>query len=122
MYTLRRINNGILDTSKAMPLKDNTSNNDSSFALNRNALQRTSTVIGNNKKWYGNSTTRDSSSIVRSKHLQSAMSTMNSNKSKMAFTNIGDSNTQRQALGRVRNSGFTVPPKTTFKNMNTSVF
>jgi hypothetical protein len=120
MFTLRKINNGILDSLKAMPQKDLTSDNDEKFALNRNQHSRTYTgePVSSTKKWYGN-TNRDASSVINSRRTSNiGINSMNPNEAPMAFTNTNENNTIKQALARVRNKGATVPLKKTQQYLN----
>ena len=120
MFKLRRINNGILDSLNAMPLKDKTSDNENNFALNREQHIRTisSIPVSKEKKWYTN-TNRDSSSVVNSKKAHAIGATsMNPNSNPMSFTNNKTDADISQALNRVRNKGYTVPLKKTQQYLN----
>lgn len=131
MFCLREMNNGILNATKAMPLKDLTSNNDSTFAMDRKqyirVLNDTVTVQQlQQKKWYGNSSVRDSTKVMQKKvRNEIGNGTLNSSKSNMAFveTNIGGGgNIRRNALTRVRNLGSSVPAKKTHNYNNAPIF
>jgi hypothetical protein len=130
MFCLREMNNGILNATKAMPLKDLTSNNDSTFAINRKqyirVLNDTVTVQQlQQKKWYGNSSVRDSTKVMQKKvRNEIGNGTLNSSKSNMAFvdTNIRGGNIRRNALTRVRNLGSSVPAKKTHNYNNAPIF
>ena len=105
MYKITRINNGILDTFKSMPLKDQTSDNDNSFSMNRTNFSKTTpntNFTHPNKKWYGQNNSRDSSSVVERRKKNAIGVSLNLNSDPHSFTNIGD-NTQMQSLQRVRN-------------------
>tara|TARA_B100000941_G_C28402980_1_gene499117 strand:+ start:596 stop:958 length:363 start_codon:yes stop_codon:yes gene_type:complete len=120
MFTLKRINNGILGSLKSMPLKDGTSDNDESFSLNRNQHYRTHTSqpVSAEKKWIPNAN-RDASSVIGSRKTSSiGLNSMNHQKSPMSFTNTNENNTIKQALQRVRNKGATVPLKKSQQYLN----
>lgn len=129
MFCLREMNNGILTATKAMPLKDLTSNNDSSFAMDRKQYIR---VLNNNtvtvqqqvqKKWYGNSSVRDSTKVMEMRvRNEVGNGTLNASKTNMAFVETKDVNTKRDALRRVRNLGSCVPPKKTHNFPNPPIF
>lgn len=113
MNSLRNLNNGILDVMKAMPQKDLTSNNESAFSQTRENYHRTATSkpVPASKKWFGNTSNRDASQIAKNRRLNVVGTGLNIQERPMAFTNNGDANTTNQALNRVRNQGYTVPPK-----------
>jgi hypothetical protein len=70
------------------------------------------------KKWYGNSSTRDSSRVMEKKvRNEIGNGSLNASKSAMSFTETRDVNTRMDALRRVRNIGSTVPAiKTNYPN------
>jgi hypothetical protein len=120
MFKLRIINNGILDSLNAMPIKDKTSDNENNFALNRVQHVRTisSVPVLPEKRWYTN-TNRDSSSVINSKKAHAIGATsMNPNSKPMSFTNNTTDIITNQALNRVRNKGYTVPLKKTQQYLN----
>ena len=98
------------------PMKDLTSDNDDSNAINRFIYKQTympsqSVPIVQTKKWIGGN--RDASSRTTNKRINStgnnliiALTGQNSN------TN-SDHNIRNSALARVRSSGYRVPPKVT---------
>ena len=119
---IQNINNGVLNSRYAMPQKDLTSDNDSSFAMGRQQYTNTE-PISLGKKWYGSSSTRDSSGIIQKKAIRAiGNGTLNLESKPMSFAGHNDINTTRDALIRVRNIGSAVPNKCRFKNMNTGAF
>ena len=125
MYSIQNINNGLLTAKKAMPQKDNTSTNESSFAMARNTyVGAFPTVAQTNaqhvqKKWLGN---RDASQVTANRRNDEiGMGTMNVNatntsRGPMSFTTTNRNNEARSALSRVRSGGAVAPAK---KNANT---
>ena len=137
------INNGILTGNSAMPMKDITSNNNSDFSMvrrlyNRSFIPRQSfnnsngtTIIqreslglsnkviidGNKtplqKKWIGGN--RDSSNVISNKKIKNNGAILSNSNSGFSFKNSNDNNTERDALIRVRSSGYRVPPCVTQK-------
>ena len=114
---LQALNNGILSSVKAMPIKDLTSDGGSSFAMSRRgyarALQLTapSNAVALEKKWFGN---KDASQITANRRLaEVGVGSLNASESAMAFKTTSDTNTARQALHRVRSGGAIVPSKKT---------
>ena len=114
---LQGMNNGILSSVKAMPIKDLTSDGGSSFAMSRRgytrALQLTapSNAVALEKKWFGN---KDASQITANRRLaEVGVGSLNANATVMSFTNTSDSNSDRQELNRARSGGATVPSKKT---------
>ncbi len=96
------MNNGILNSVKAMPMKDITSDGGSSFAMSRIGYVRalpTNTV----KKWYGN---RDASQITINRRISEiGLGSLNATASPMSYKTTVDTNSARQALNRVRSGG-----------------
>ncbi len=116
------INNGILNSIKAMPFKDITSDGNSSFAMSRKDYAKTiqSTPTANtvllHKKWFGN---KDASQVTANRRMtEIGVGSLNANNKDMSFKNVVDNNTQRQALTRVRNAGSAVPAKKIHKYAN----
>ena len=114
---LQGMNNGILSSVKAMPIKDLTSDGGSSFAMSRRgyarALQLTAptNAVSLEKKWFGN---KDASQITANRRLaEVGVGSLNANATVMSFTITSDSNSARQALNRARSGGATVPSKKT---------
>ena len=111
---LNAINNGITNVKKGMPLKDLTSDNNSSFAMGRMLYSKTTETITTDeqkdqKKWFGN---RDSSDVVQRRKLNATgENSLNMNSSAFAFTNTNNTNDARQALAKTRKSGGGIPKK-----------
>ena len=120
--SLNGINNGTLSGMHAMPSKDITSDGTSTFAMGRQQYIRSYTDT-TSKQWYGNSSNRDSSSIMQRRvYEEIGNGTLNASKQPMSFTEQKVVNTTRDALRRVRNSGSAAPAKKIYKNMNTGAF
>ena len=120
--SLNGINNGTLSGMHAMPSKDITSDGTSAFAMGRQQYIRSYTD-STSKQWYGNSSNRDSSSIMQRRvYEEIGNGTLNASKQPMSFTEQKVVNTTRDALRRVRNSGSAAPAKKIYKNMNTGAF
>jgi hypothetical protein len=123
---IQNLNNGILTSKYAMPQKDLTSNGESSFAMGRQQFRSTDTNAKKDslgKKWYGNSSSRDSSAILQKRAIGAVgKGSLNLNSTSMSFAGHKDINTTREALHRVRHLGCAVPAKCRFKNMNTGAF
>tara|TARA_Y100000022_G_C13162079_1_gene334443 strand:+ start:55 stop:411 length:357 start_codon:yes stop_codon:yes gene_type:complete len=108
---------GIMESYRSMPIKDLTSSNENTFAMDRKEYTKTSKITTiPAKKWYGNSGNRDASSIAKSRRVESAKGSINENNKPHAFTNTNERNMRNTALNRVRNSGYTVPPKVQMTN------
>jgi hypothetical protein len=137
MFCLKGMNNGTLKGMHVMPQKDLTSDNTSSFAMGRHEYVRTlgvdTTLINDKvrdtiqkqvqKKWYGNSSVRDSSKVM-DKRVRNEIGngSLNASKSEMSFTETRDVNTRMDALRRVRNIGSSVPAIKTHNYPNAPVF
>jgi hypothetical protein len=141
---LTEINNGILSTKNAMPQKDLTSDNNSSFEMNRKLFNKTyyptnsfsnlqngTTVIERSALGLANNKTiisggksilqkkwiggnRDASQITKNRRVHSSGS---NTVGPTSFKNVKDNNTARQALIRTRAGGYVAPPKVTQKNV-----
>jgi hypothetical protein len=121
--SLNNINNGTLSSMHAMPSKDLTSDGTSTFAMGRQQYIRAYDNTTDNKQWYGNSSNRDSSSVMQRRvYNEIGNGTLNASKQPMSFTEQKVVNTTRDALRRVRNSGSAAPAKKIYKNMNTGAF
>jgi len=141
----KQINNGILSGPNAMPLKDLTSDNQESFAMNRSIFQKsytkpidlsipqlTQTIIQRQSPGIqhgfniqGGATVnqkkwiggnRDSSQITKNRRVQSTGKIL-SNTGPQSFKNTSDNNTRIDALARVRGGGYMIPPKVTQRNV-----
>ena len=137
MFCWKQINNGTLRGMHVMPQKDLTSDNTSSFAMGRHEYVRTlgvdTTLINDNardtlrkqvqKKWYGNTSVRDSSRVMDKKvRNEIGNGSLNASKAEMSFTETRDINTRMDALRRVRNIGSSVPAIKTHNYPNAPVF
>lgn len=122
MYKIRQLNNSILDSIKASPQKEINTENGNIFTMNRILYSNTINSqlnIGNNKKWYGNSSNRDASNIAKTNRINEiGNGLLNANENSMSFTNNGNDNDIKSAINRVRNQGYTVPKKKTYKLLN----
>ena len=148
---LKQLNNGILSTNNAMPLKDLTSDNTDSFSQNRllfqksyvkptnlsivqstqPVIQRQSPGIQHGYNIQGTATVnqkkwiggnRDSSQVTRVRRVQSTGQILNAT-GPQSFTNTSDNNTRIDALARVRGGGYMVPKKVSQKNVQSpSIF
>jgi hypothetical protein len=97
-----------------MPIKDITSDSSNLYGLGRKIFSKTdNSTTPPYKKWYGNSTSRDSSFVSKKK------TDISIGKKTFEQTNVSyhnkDTNVVNQALMRVRSSGSTVPPKVSQK-------
>ena len=126
---INNINNGILSSRGAMPLKGISSDNTNSFVKGRTTYSRTheekpTTETGflhaNKKKFFGSSN-RDASQIAKNRRVNNiANGTQNASEKKMSFTNGNETNTVRTALHRTRSGGARVPAKVFNKYIVTS--
>ena len=142
----QQLNNGVLSSTNAMPMKDITSDNNSTFGMNRMLFQKSYVIpvtqpqqgkeviqrrsIGiqhgfiidgaktvNQKKWIGGN--RDASDIISRRRINSTGSIMNT-VGNQSFKNPNDNNPRIQALARVRGGGARVPPKVQNRPVNIS--
>ena len=143
--TITQLNNGMLSSKMAMPLKDLTSNNEAAFEMSRKLfnksyipntnfaipqtgttiLQREALALNNKVVIDGQRTAlqkkwiggnRDASSVMSRRKMNTTGAIMNT-PGPQSFTNIIDRNTARDARSRMRSSGNTVPVKVTQKNL-----
>jgi len=130
MFCWQQMNNGKLKGMHAMPQKDLTSDNTSTFAMGRREYVRTLETTSAStlktqvqKKWYGNSSVKDSTRVMHTKvKNEIGNGSLNASKNDMSFTETKDINTNREALRRVRNIGSCVPPIKTHNYPNAPVF
>jgi len=140
VFIRTEINNGLLKTQNAMPQKDSTSDNQSSFSADRRAYYHTSTLkpkitvlnpphfgmtnhtvfdgthTAKQKQWYGN---RDASEVTRRNRVQGVgLGTFNATGQAMSFESHANVNTVNTALNRVRGGGAVAPPKKAFNTHN----
>jgi len=113
---LTTINNGVLNAIKAMPQKDSTSDNTSSFSMGRHVFIDTYTTKHltsnqyNQKKWIGGN--RDASQVTTNyRNSQIGTGSVNAGGKPIAFTTYKDVNVVDDALRRVRSGGAVAPPK-----------
>ena len=111
---LTGLNNGILRGDKAMPSKDITSDGNSSFSMSRRSYMRVmplivqSNAIQQEKKWFGN---RDASQVTANARVsQVGIGTSNTAQSSFSFKSSTETNSERQALNRLRGGGRAVLP------------
>jgi len=127
MYIPSHLNNGVLSARKSMPMKNVTSDGDSSFAMDRRVYMRTMPMeeykTPLKKKWYGASSVRDSS-VVLEKRVKNEVGVGSLNRlgESMSFNTVQEGNVVREALVRVRNIGSCAPAKKTHKYANAPVF
>jgi hypothetical protein len=113
---LNSINNGITNAPKGMPLKDLTSDNNSSFAMGRMSYSKITETITTDtqktqKKWFGS---HDSSDVVQRRKLNAiGKNSLNVIANPSSFTNTNNTNDARQALAKTRKSGGGIPKKVT---------
>jgi hypothetical protein len=113
---LKSINNGTTDVPKGMPLKDKTSDNNSTFAMGRMMYSKVAENITTDtqkiqKKWLGS---RDSSDVVQRRKLNAiGKNSLNIDSNAFSFTNTNNTNDARQALAKTRKSGGGIPKKVT---------
>ena len=141
------LNNGIIDASMAMPMKDLTSDGDSNFEMNRRLFNRSyvaptdfsqpqvgTTIVQRHALGLSNNTVvidgaktaiqkkwiggnRDASQVTKNRRVNTSGSTMVTT-GPTSFKNVSDNNTTREAIIRVRSGGYRVPPKVTQKYLS----
>ena len=107
-FTRQNINNGRLEFTNAMPMKDITSTNESSFSNARKTyLEITPThTLG---VYDGN---RDASSVMERRKAQATgKGSYNANGTSQSFLSPGDKNVINRALRKTRNAGSVAPAK-----------
>ena len=110
----KNINNNELTGVKSMPLKDSTSNNDSSFSMGRklySSRMMFTNMSNSNKQLKNWSMGRDASSVISRRKAESAGASMNLTGGLFSFTNSKDTNVIDRALQRARSGGSRVPKK-----------
>jgi hypothetical protein len=147
---LTELNNGITKATNGMPLKDLTTDYQSSFEMNRtlftksyvakpnfrsmtlgkSIIQRNAAGIQHSAVIDGPKTVlqkkwiggnRDASSIVANRRKNTVGQIMNF-PGPRSFVNVSDNTTRINALARVRGGGAHVPMKVTHKNVKSSMF
>ena len=116
-FAINDINNATLTAVKAMPQKDLTSDGTDNFAITRNEYVKTHTENPQTKKkWYGNSTNRDSSVFIREKQINEiGVGSLNAKKVPFSFTSSESKNVVNDALRRVRAGGAIAPLKKVYE-------
>ena len=126
--TLKNLNNSILETRGAVPLKDLTSDDSSFFSMGRFKYMKTKdnlvnesnkAIIMKQKKWYGNN---DKSSLAATNYYNRRVdypnNVFNINNQPISNTNNFNVNYVQHSLRRTRAGGSSVPLKVTQKNVN----
>ena len=117
---INNINNGILSSRRAMPLKGISSDNAHSFAKGRMVFSRTHEskpttekgILQDSKNKLIGVANRDASQVARNRRVNNiANGTLNASQKKMAFTNGNEVNTVRTTLHKTRSGGARVPAK-----------
>ena len=114
-YTIQNINNGVLNASKAMPMKDINTNGTAESENSRAEYSRTVGEINKmQKKCYNN---RDASDVIRRRRV-GEVGVGSFNAEKVASSNLSktDQHVRNSALAHVRNAGSAVPKKVTGSN------
>lgn len=118
MFSLQSINNGALSGDKAMPQKDSTTDNASSFQMGRKMyIDTLPEPIEPTKKWMPS--TRDASDIARRRRVAAlGKGSINVSPNMLSFTTYRDINTTNDALRRVRAGGSVAPAKKNAQTIN----
>jgi hypothetical protein len=146
----KELNNGILSFVHAMPMKELTSDNASSFSLGRylfsrinapvaynnvitnKTIQRQAHGLNNNqviitgpnttlqKRWIGGN--HDASQIIANRRNRAIGQSINPTYTPQSFGSQNDRNDQRRAIQRTRSQGSVVPTKNTHKYLNSPAF
>ena len=128
---IKNINNGVLSSRRAMPLKGISSDNAHSFAKGRMLFSRTHEdkpttekgILQDNKNKLIGVANRDASQVARNRRVNNiANGTLNASQKKLAFTNGNEVNTVRTALHRTRSGGARVPAKVFHKYTGAPTF
>jgi len=122
MYSKQNINNGALFGIKSMPLKDSTSDNQSSFNMSRQTYVETipatpvpveQKII---KKWFGN---RDASNVIANRrNVAVGKGSLNASGGIFSFTAYNEINVVDSARRRARAGGSVAPPKKNARTTN----
>ena len=116
MIPFRILNNATTKFIKGMPQKELTSSNQNDFSMTRKEYAKT-VNIEPTKKWFGTSSNRDASQIIANRKKNSVgVGSLNANKELMSFTKPNNQLDIFQTKQRVRNGGYTVPPKVNNNN------
>ena len=128
---INNINNGVLSSRRAMPLKGISSDNTNSFAKGRMLFTRTyqdkpateKDILQDSKNKLIGVANRDASQVARNRRVNNiANGTLNASQKKTAFTNGNEPNTVRNALHRTRSGGSRVPAKVFHKYTGAPTF
>lgn len=144
------LNNGILSSVHAMPMKELTSDNDSSFSLGRylfsrinapiaynrivgnKTIQRQAHGLDNNqviitgpkttlqKRWIGGN--HDASQIIANRRNRAIGQSINPTYTPQSFGSQNNKNDQRRSIQRTRSQGSVAPTKKTHKYLNSPAF
>jgi len=119
-----QLNNGVLNAPKAMPQKDAVADGNNSFSMDRHNYVKYFPAYRNSlvtpaqltnqtlvKKWIGGN--RDASSIIKTKRVNALGTSLNADGKSFSLKGATNSNDVRDALTRLRGSGYAVPPKVT---------
>jgi len=116
--------NSILNNRSAMPMKNQTSVNESPFSMSRILLSKTinshikianDPTVKQSKQYYG--ARNSDASMVTSKLNTLSQGTKNTAGTKLSFQGTKTVNDERQALRRVRSGGAVVPTKKVAKGI-----
>jgi hypothetical protein len=113
-FRIQNLNNGILKNTNAMPMKDSTSDNTSTFAMSRfnyiSSFTAQSSKQNPQKKWIGGN--RDASQTVEKRRIGAiGLGSMNAVNTPNSYVSNSSKNTVNDALRRVRGGGAVAPPK-----------
>ena len=118
MFSLQSVNNGALTSDKAMPQKDSTSDNASSFQMGRKVyIDTLPEPVEPTKKWMPSA--RDASDVARRRRVVAlGKGSINISPNILSFTTYRDVNTTNDALRRARAGGSVAPAKKNAQTMN----
>ena len=108
---LTGLNNGILTGTRTMPAKDGVADGNSVFSMSRRSFMRVmpltteTNTIQQKKKWFGN---KDASQVTANARVSQVG--IGTTGSPQAFKSSAETNSERQALNRVRGGGRAVAP------------
>ena len=113
MFSIQDINNSVLNSKRAMPQKDSTSDGGSTFEMARQVYTKTVPIALTQlaqKKWQAN---RDASDVAAKRRMNAiGKGTMPTTATPLAFTTVTpDRNVYNDAIRRVRAGGSVAPPK-----------
>jgi len=115
IYTKNNLNNGSITSTRAMPLKDSTSDNSSRFSAAREVYTET-TPDTSQKKWFGN---RDASNVIANRrNVAVGKGSLNASGGIFSFTAYNEINVVDSARRRARAGGSVAPPKKNARTTN----